>query len=213
MKTNFQKTTTFLCAALFFFSVVPQAFADDVTTNNATGGSSTDIGNGITGDKKEKAINTEILGGFNFGIALGLTMDIGSDESVESAEVVNGIVRVTKEENNVPRIMLETHYFFTPDHQLWAHDQGEWGIGPFVGIQNGSNEIIEYIGAGVMIGFRRTNQSTDSFNIGLGVVLDPSVKILGDGIEENQALPTGETAVRYKETSQMGLIAMISYGF
>ncbi|MCI5167097.1 MAG: hypothetical protein D3903_13635 [Candidatus Electrothrix sp. GM3_4] len=213
MKTNLQKKTTFLCAALFFFSVVPQAFADDVTTNNATEVTGTEAGNVITGDKREKAVNVELLGGFNFGIALGLTMDVGSNESVESAEVVNGIVRVTKEENDVPRIMLETHYFFTPDYELWDHDQGEWGVGPFVGIQNGSNEIIEYIGAGVMIGFRRTNQSTDSFNIGLGVVLDPSVKILGDGIEENQLLPTGETAVRYKETSQLGLLAMISYGF
>ncbi|RWX47009.1 hypothetical protein H206_03112 [Candidatus Electrothrix aarhusensis] len=211
MKNYTTKTLTLLCAALFFLTAVPQAFANDGT--NSEGATGTEVGNELTGNKKETVVNTELLGGFNFGIALGLTMDIGSNERVESAEVVNGIVRVTKEENDVPRIMLETHYFFTPDYELLNHDQGEWGIGPFVGIQNGSNEIIEYIGAGVMLGFRRTSESTDSFNIGIGVVLDPSVKILGDGIEENQPLPTGETAVRYKETSQLGLLAMISYGF
>ena len=132
------------------------------------------------------------------------------------------MVRVTKEENDVPRIMLETHYFFTPPPEkifgetiagYLDHEQGELGIGPFVAIQNGSDEIVEYIGAGIMLGFRRSAESTNSFNIGLGVLVDPSAKILGDGIVENRPLPEGETAVRYKETSQLGFLAMVSYGF
>ena len=53
----------------------------------------------------------------------------------------------------------------------------------------------------------------DSFNIGIGVMMDPSVKILGDGISENQPLPLGETTVRTKETSQWGVLFMVSYNF
>ncbi|MCI5120819.1 MAG: hypothetical protein D3908_06445 [Candidatus Electrothrix sp. AUS4] len=94
------------------------------------------------------------------------------------------------------------------------HKEGDWGIGPFVALQTGSEDLIEYIGAGIMIGFKRNDASSkESFNIGLGVVVDPSAQILGDGIVENQPLPEGETAVRYKETSQVGLLALVSYAF
>ena len=89
----------------------------------------------------------------------------------------------------------------------------EWGIGPFVDIQNGSNEIIEAIGGGVMLGFRRSEMTKDSFNIGVGFVVDPSAKVLGDGIEENKPLPAGETQVRYKKTSQGGILLITSYAF
>jgi len=53
----------------------------------------------------------------------------------------------------------------------------------------------------------------DSFNIGIGLMMDPSVKILGDGITENEPLPAGETTVRTKETSQWGVLFMVSYNF
>ena len=217
MRNSTKKTLTFLCAALFLLSVVPLAFAGDET--NDTG---TEVGNGVTGSEKSTGINNELLGGFKFGVALGLTMDLGDNDRVESADVFNGVVRVTKDNNYSPRIMLETHYFFTPPPEkifgktianYLEHERGNLGIGPFVAIQNGSDDFIEYIGAGIMLGFRRTGESTNSFNIGLGVVVDPSAKILGDGIVENQPLPEGETAVRFKETSQLGLLAMVSYAF
>ncbi len=213
MKTYTKKALTLLCAALFFLSVVPQAFADE-QTNDAE----TEVRNEESGDR---AVIPTALEGFKFGVALGLTMDLGDNDRVESAEVVNGVVRVTKDNNYSPRIMLETHYFFTPDPEkdlylkngkFLGHQEGEFGIGPFVAIQNGSDDFIEYIGAGVMLGFRRGN-TKESFNIGLGVVVDPSAQILGDGIVENQPLPEGETAVRYKETSQVGLLALVSYAF
>jgi len=151
--------------------------------------------------------------GINFGVALSLTMDTGKHDRVESAELVNGIVRVTEEKNDIPRVMLETHYFFTPDCKFLGHRPGMWGLGPFVGVQNGSNEIIESIGGGLMLGFRRNVKDTDSFNIGIGIIVDPSVKILGDGIEENKPLPPGETEIRYKKDSQWGALIMVSYAF
>ncbi|MCW5213003.1 hypothetical protein VU04_08850 [Desulfobulbus sp. TB] len=216
MKIYTTKTLTFLCVALFFLTVVPQAFADGDTSSPAPGDTGSPSAN--TGENSD----SESLAGFKFGVALGLTIDLGDNDRVESADVFNGVVRVTKDNNYSPRIMLETHYFFTPPPEKVFGErvanylelkQNKMGIGPFVAIQNGSDDFIEYIGAGVMLGFRRTKDSTNSFNIGLGVVVDPSAKILGDGIVENQPLPEGEAGVRFKETSQFGLLALVSYSF
>jgi hypothetical protein len=167
-------------------------------------------------DDEKKLEATREFAGINFGVGLTLTIDVGVHDRVENAEVVNGVVRVTEEYNDIPRIMLETHYFFLPKHYFLGMDSvkpNEWGIGPFVGIQNGSNEIIEAIGGGVMLGFRRSEMTKDSFNIGVGFVVDPSAKVLGDGIEENKPLPAGETQVRYKKTSQGGILLITSYAF
>ena len=151
------------------------------------------------------------IDGFKFGVAVGLTMNLGED-NVEKAELINNIVRIKKEGNYQPGFMLETHYFFTPGEFL-GHKRGEWGLGPFVGIQTGSNEVIKNISAGMMIGFRRTERD-ESFNIGLGIALDPSVQVLGDGIEENKVLPADyDGKIFLKETGQWGVLALLSYAF
>lgn len=163
--------------------------------------------------EKKKLEETRKFAGINFGVGLTLTLDTGSHERVDNAEIADGVVRVTEESNDVPRIMLETHYFFMPETNFLGKKTKEWGVGPFVGIQNGSDEIIQAIGAGVMVGFRKSEEAEDSFNIGVGFVVDPSVQILGDGIEENEPLPAGETQIRYKETSQWGVLLVVSYAF
>jgi len=137
----------------------------------------------------------------------------GEHNRIDEAKLVNNVVRVTEERNDIPRIMLESHYFFLPDTTfLRAVEPKNWGHGPFVAIQPGSEEIIEAIGFGWMIGFKREN-SESSWNIGAGLVVDPNVKILGDGIEENKPLPAGETEIRFKETSQWGVLIVTSFGF
>ena len=194
-----------LCCFLF---VIPQAFGESTNNINTIKAEAKE-----EAEKEKKSKTEEAFEGINFGVALSLTMDLGDHERVESAEVINGLVRVTKDKNDIPRVMLETHYFFLPNVPLFGHRKGMWGVGPFVGIQNGSNEFIESIGAGLMLGFRRSETATDSFNISIGAVVDPSVKILGDGIEENEPLPEGESKIRYKETSQWGALFMVSYSF
>lgn len=84
--------------------------------------------------------STEGLEGFKFGVGLTLTIDAGGRNRVQEAEVVNGIVRITEERDVIPRLMLETHYFFVPKETsfLGILDEKMWGWGPFVGLQNGS---------------------------------------------------------------------------
>lgn len=155
------------------------------------------------------------LKGFKFGLGLTLTRDFPGRNRVAEAEVVNGTVRITKERDDIPRLMLETHYFFVHEATSFFNlvKPRMWGWGPFVGIQSGSEEIIESFAFGFMIGLKRSENSSKSFNIGLGVIVDPSVKVLGDGIKKDEPLPPGETQVRFKETGQWGFLFITSYSF
>lgn len=162
---------------------------------------------------------TQKFGGLEFGIGISFTMDFGWNDRVAEAELVNGIVRVRDENNGIARIMLESHYLFPQQRRgPFGVGAGEWGHGPFVALQPGTNNIIEAIGIGWMMGFRRPlpvgEQDTgQSFNIGLGIVVDPNTRILGDGIVANQPLPEGETSIRYKEEMQGGFLALVSFSF
>lgn len=155
--------------------------------------------------------------GINFGVGISLTHDLGSSR-VDSASLdENGLLRVTKDRNEQARVMLESHYFFEPDSKgkgfLGIAEAGLWGHGPFVALQPGTDEIIEAIGLGWMVGFRRSSGGSSSWNLGFGYVVDPSVQTLGDGLQENQILPTGETQVRFRETSQTGVFLLASFNF
>ncbi len=144
---------------------------------------------------------------FGFGAGLSYTIDTGQNDRIKSAEIRNGIVRVTDKENGIPRLILEVHYFFKKTGELRG---SEWGYGPFVAIQPGENEIINAIALGWMWGFRDKDSGKVSWNIGVGVSADPNTQILGDGFEENQPVPAGETEIRYKEETQYGVMITFS---
>ena len=155
----------------------------------------------------------QTFAGLKFGVGIALTVGIGEKPSVESASIVEGIVRVDEERDATATIMLESHYLFKTGTTLGR----DVGIGPFVVIQpGGSDEIVEAFGLGVMIGFKRkpeTNADTSSWNLGVAYVIDPSVKVLGDGFEENQPPPAGETGIRFKEVSDTGILFLVSFNF
>ena len=155
--------------------------------------------------------------GLDFGVGLSFTRDDGTRDRIASASLVNGIVRVEDENNDRARVMLESHYFFTPKAKLGrfrvnSDDIKQFGVGPFVALQPGTDEIIEAIGMGLMVGFRR-GDSGQSFNLGLGYVIDPNTRVLGDGLKADQPLPAGETEIRYKDASQGGFLILSSFSF
>lgn len=163
--------------------------------------------------ENEESQKQRKFAGLDFGIGLSLTMDTGDHDRVKNADIVDGIVRVTKENNATARIMLESHYFFTPDKVFGCRTDGNFGWGPYIALQPGTDEIIEAIGLGLMIGFKRGAQKSGSWNFGLGMVVDPNVQILGDGFEENRPPPGTETQIRYKETDQWGVMFLSSFTF
>lgn len=90
--------------------------------------------------------------------------------------------------------------------------RAQWGIGPFVALQPGTDNVIDAIGTGIMVGLRRSSKSTDSFNLGIGAMVDINAQTLGNGIVEDQPPPAGDT-LRFKRRSQLGLLLMSSYSF
>ena len=167
----------------------------------------------LTDRERRRREETENFFDTNFGLGLSLTRDLGDNDRIAAAELdPNGIVRITDEENDLARLMLEAHHFFTPS--IFGGDsEGLWGWGPFVAVQPGEGEIIDAVAAGLMVGFRYSRESSNSFNIGIGYIVDPNTQILGEGIVANQPLPEGETEIRFRETSQHGLLIMTSFSF
>lgn len=162
---------------------------------------------------KEEQAKKDFLG-LGLGVGLSLTLDKGDRDRI--TEVVldpNGIVRIINEDNDIARVMLEVHHFFQPGIFRDDRDKGLWGWGPFIAIQPGGGEIIDAIAGGLMIGFRYDKESSKSFNLGVGYVVDPNTKVLGDGILPNQPLPDGEVEIRLKETSQHGILVLGSFSF
>lgn len=226
----------FLLVLFLFFSIVPLSGAEDATltvdqeltikkaVQEEVAKSSAKIADDAV-EKQAEAQAQRQFAGINFGVGLSLTVDTGSHDRVKDAEIVDGIVRVTTDENVKARVMLETHYFFTPDNFLWIRtnrkienknkvaDKKTFGVGPFIALQPGTDEIIEAIGMGVMFGFKReaSETTTGSWNFGVGMVVDPNVQVLGDGFEENKPPPGSETQVRFKETDQWGVLLISSF--
>lgn len=165
--------------------------------------------------KQEEEQSTKKFAGIDFGAGIGLSLSVGKKKVIDQAEVVNGIVRVSRERDEIPRLLFETHYLFLPKETnfLYMVEPELWGWGPFIAVQSSEEQTIDSVGFGLLLGFRRSKDATTSFNIGVGVVYDSNVKVLGDGIKENQPLPAGETTVRFKEISEMSWLLIGSFGF
>jgi hypothetical protein len=169
------------------------------------------------------------LGGIKFGAGIGFTYDLGTHDRIKAATVANGIVRVTEEDNVRARLLLESHYFFLPKATFFGLRPNDWGIGPFIALQGGPEDIVQGVGGGLMIGLKRVRTDPDSrggepdgksadvdgssFNLGFGVFYDLGVQTLGDGIVANQPLPPGETEIRFAKRSQSGFIILSSFAF
>jgi hypothetical protein len=187
----------------------------------------------IQGDEATQANEATIdFKGAGFGAGLGIVVDVEKGR-VSDAEVVNGVVRVKKDDDLGPRVVLNLHYFFSgacdPDPSTGKARVDKWcrkaivngdevaipmrGWGPFVAVQPGTGEAIQAVGGGLLWGWRRHPDKPDSFNVGFGALVDQNVKVLGDGIKENKPLPNGETEIRFKETSRWGLLLMASWAF
>ena len=151
--------------------------------------------------KPEGVPGTKSFGGLSWGIGLGLTIDTGKRSRVASAEVVNGVVRVSEQHDAIAGFVLESHYFFVPKAKLFGSvESGYWGHGPFVAFEAGAQNsgIVNAYGLGWMIGLRQPSYqynstkkdwektySSSSWNLGVGLRVDPNVKVLGDGIIAN----------------------------
>ena len=154
--------------------------------------------------------------GLKLGLGFAITQNIGTAR-IETAEVIDDKVRVTEERNTGVHAVGEIHRFTSKDTGTCTEDDAtgcaRWGHGPFFSLQTGNNDVIEAAGLGYMVGFRQNEDKAQSLNIGLAIVADPSVKVLGDGVNENEKPPGAEKTARLKKTSGWSIAAVVSFGF
>jgi hypothetical protein len=52
-----------------------------------------------------------------------------------------------------------------------------------------------------------------SWNLGIGLRVDPKAQVLGDGFAANVAPPAGETVIRYRTEPRAGVMLLSSFSF
>lgn len=145
--------------------------------------------------------------GFNWAVGAGYAFGRGNSR-IDDAEVVNGIVRVKEDNTDRPRVVLEIHHLFEGGH--------DFGWGPFASAQAGTGDSNLGFGLGLEMGWRDKSKDAESsggFLLGIGYEWDGGAKVLGDGIVANQALPTGETQVRFKKRTLGSLLVFVGRRF
>jgi opacity protein-like surface antigen len=154
---------------------------------------------------KDKAF--EKYQGFNFGAGLGVMAIPSNRLARNGAQVVNGAVRINDQSNVTASVVLESHYFFSDK------TRPRFGHGPFVAIKAGGDQVIDTIGLGYMMGWRYDEKANSSWNLGAGLTISPSAKVLADGISKNAPLPAGETEARLQQKSLWGFMVLVSFSY
>jgi hypothetical protein len=147
----------------------------------------------------------------SWGVGVGYSH--GFDDIVDSAEIRDGVVRVTKDLTEQPRVVLEFHSY------RWCHRKGtdgkpiETGCGPFAAVA-ASGDQIAGVGAGWMYGWRTgTGEKAEGWSVGIGVILDSGGKELGPGYNEGQPPPDGAQDVFLKEKSVLSALIFFTRTF
>ncbi|MBT8096265.1 MAG: hypothetical protein KJO95_06030 [Gammaproteobacteria bacterium] len=146
--------------------------------------------------------------GLKWGVGAGFSFSF--DDAIDSAEIVNGVVRVSVEKQNQPRVFLEFHKYF------WCNDggiDGTRGCGPFVAVAATGDDVLSGVAMGLMWGWKVKEADSDGFSIGVGAVLDANVRDLADGFEDGQPPPQGETTVRYETKSRWSGVVFVTRTF
>lgn len=152
----------------------------------------------------------------NFGAGLIMNFDLGHRKPVKSASIINSKVVVQEEDDTKYGLGIEAHIFATGNEQ--------WGIGPYVAILSGTNEIIDAIGVGLIVGFfgqpekdakgkTISNKGRFSMNLLLGGYVDPKTQVLANGFKDGEIPPVGETTVRFKNVTQYGIQTGLSFNY
>jgi hypothetical protein len=180
-----------ICALLGFSS--PSIAANDPNTNQS--------------DPNETACNAFFK--VNCVLMAGPNFNVGSNR-VASANVVNGIVRVSNDQNiSISVLSGITHFWPTNNPDV---NWGIFGAGGFNQSTGGAGTFGAFALGGAL-DFEKAKINSYPMDVYFGVTFTPNTQVLGDGIQANRPLPSGETEVRYKTTTAVGLLLAIGTHF
>lgn len=144
---------------------------------------------------------------FDFNVGLGAVVLTDRDDGrVESAAVRKGKIRVEKSDQVRLGVLVEAHRMFRV-----FDDDDRFGHGPYAGLIVGQEDVIDAFSIGWM-GAMRRGDSSQSFNLMVGVFLDPNAKMLADDFQEGDTFKT-DGQVQYKEEPMWGWLLGASFGF
>lgn len=161
----------------------------------------------------------------------GLAVMRNSDKVINDASIQNGIVRASNESRIATELLMTRNFYFhkNDDRGRRICSAADWGLssdlcfGLFVGVGlsasgggSSGNQLIDMVGAGVLLGFGRISDDTPfakAHNVGIGWGRRLNVKTLGDGFHKNGAPPDGETQVRYKSVDMNAPFLFYTYNF
>jgi hypothetical protein len=211
--------------------IIPQwCFADETSVKNKNDTATVQPLTGMNTVQPEMSIidqNKEEAERFwsNFGVGLLLNFDLGHRKPIKSASIINNKVVVEEEDDTKYGLGLEVHKFMfgsTVGGDKNRHWTGSWAVGPYVSVLPGTNEVIDALGAGIIVGFfgrpdkindNTTNKAGFSMNLLIGGYIDPQTQVLADGFIDGAAPPAGETSVRYKNVTQYGIQGGLSFNY
>lgn len=141
---------------------------------------------------------------------LGFAVSFPDDDIVVDAEVVNGIVVVKEKRESEARVLLEFHSYI----DKWSTT--ELATGPFAALATTESDLLGGVGIGWLWSTKSSIINQDnpsSFSFGFGYILDNKVKTLANGFKEGEALPDGESSVRFIEKSRGSWMIFVSNNF
>ena len=97
----------------------------------------------------EEEENQKEFLGIKWGVGVGYSF--GFDDSIDDAEIVDGVVRVTSNKQDQPRVFLEAHRYFLCND---GGRDGTRGCGPFVGIAAKDDDVVGGVAVGWMYGWK-----------------------------------------------------------
>lgn len=182
-------------------------------------------------------------GGLGWGLGISADFDVGGQRVTSASIVNGITRVTNSSANVDVGFVLEAHYFFrdwdvpfmksgcTKNLVGISYSCTDVAVGPFVAIEVGgggsatpaANGPITGYALGAMVGFRHlsvsdsgvptSNNSTSSWNFGIGLRIDPQAQVLGAGFAANQPPPAGETAVRYQTEPRLGIMLLSTFSF
>ena len=232
--------TIFLCAGLVIRDAAAQtpaqtlaaAKCDPAAVSCKVSITAVDANGNQQSQSVTSAYGTATWQGLNWGIGIAADFDLGG-KRVTGAQIdtVPGgtLVRVTDTSGNVGvSLVLEAHYFFKewlPFANCRDYNCNDIAIGPFVAIEagnattSGSNGPITGYALGLMVGLHHPTTdpklANSSWNFGVGLRVDPSATVFGDGVRANQPPPPGVTTADQllKKEPRYGIMLLSSFSF